>query len=101
MLCVRRGSARPPEVETSHQLADVGSISPQFDSIRDSPEPDPEMSAPSGRGGRMTTTLDGKVAVITGATRGCGRGIAVELGALGATVYVTGRTTRDNRSPMN
>jgi NAD(P)-dependent dehydrogenase (short-subunit alcohol dehydrogenase family) len=33
-----------------------------------------------------------------GATRGAGRGIAVELGAAGATVYVTGRTTRDRRS---
>lgn len=40
------------------------------------------------------------VAVVTGATRGCGRGIAVELGAIGATVYVTGRTTRDSASPM-
>jgi NAD(P)-dependent dehydrogenase (short-subunit alcohol dehydrogenase family) len=41
------------------------------------------------------------VAVVTGATRGCGRGIAVELGAIGATVYVTGRTTRSSPSPMN
>lgn len=48
----------------------------------------------------MTTTLNDKVAVVTGATRGCGRGIAVELGALGATVFVTGRTTRDAGSPM-
>ncbi|TCO64752.1 SDR family oxidoreductase [Actinocrispum wychmicini] len=40
------------------------------------------------------------VAVVAGATRGCGRGIAVELGAIGATVYVTGRTTRDSASPM-
>ncbi|MET0135086.1 MAG: SDR family oxidoreductase [Kibdelosporangium sp.] len=40
------------------------------------------------------------VAVVSGATRGCGRGIAVELGALGATVYVAGRTTRESRSPM-
>ena len=31
-------------------------------------------------------------------TRGAGRGIAVELGAAGATVYVTGRTTRGQRS---
>ncbi|WP_151773032.1 SDR family oxidoreductase [Streptomyces abyssomicinicus] len=38
--------------------------------------------------------LDGKVALVAGATRGAGRGIAVELGAAGATVYVTGRTTR-------
>ncbi|MEC3982154.1 SDR family oxidoreductase [Amycolatopsis sp. H20-H5] len=44
--------------------------------------------------------MDGKVAVVTGATRGCGRAIAVELGRLGATVYVTGRTTRQASSPM-
>lgn len=42
--------------------------------------------------------LDGKVALVAGATRGAGRGIAVELGAAGATVYVTGRTTRQQRS---
>jgi len=36
--------------------------------------------------------LDGRVAVVTGATRGIGRGCAVELGAAGATVYVTGRS---------
>lgn len=39
-------------------------------------------------------TLKGKIALVAGATRGAGRGIAVELGAAGATVYVTGRTTR-------
>ncbi|MDR9857400.1 SDR family oxidoreductase [Paenibacillus sp. VCA1] len=39
-------------------------------------------------------SLKGKVALVAGATRGAGRGIAVELGAAGATVYVTGRTTR-------
>lgn len=38
--------------------------------------------------------LEGKVAVVTGATRGCGRGIAIELGAAGATVYCTGRSVR-------
>jgi NAD(P)-dependent dehydrogenase (short-subunit alcohol dehydrogenase family) len=42
--------------------------------------------------------LEGKVALVAGATRGAGRGIAVELGAAGATVYVTGRTTRDRQS---
>jgi NAD(P)-dependent dehydrogenase (short-subunit alcohol dehydrogenase family) len=42
--------------------------------------------------------LDGKVALVAGATRGAGRGIAVELGAAGATVYVTGRTTRTQAS---
>ncbi len=45
--------------------------------------------------------LEGHVALVAGATRGGGRGIAVELGALGATVYVTGRSTRSHRSPMN
>lgn len=34
------------------------------------------------------------VAVVTGASRGAGRGIAIELGAAGATVYATGRSTR-------
>jgi NAD(P)-dependent dehydrogenase (short-subunit alcohol dehydrogenase family) len=43
-------------------------------------------------------TLEGKVALVAGATRGAGRGIAVELGAAGATVYVTGRTTRQQQS---
>jgi NAD(P)-dependent dehydrogenase (short-subunit alcohol dehydrogenase family) len=38
--------------------------------------------------------LAGRVAVVTGASRGAGRGVAVELGAAGATVYVTGRSTR-------
>ena len=37
--------------------------------------------------------LRGKVALVTGATRGAGRGIAVALGAEGATVYGTGRST--------
>jgi NAD(P)-dependent dehydrogenase (short-subunit alcohol dehydrogenase family) len=45
--------------------------------------------------------LRGKVALVAGGTRGAGRGIAVELGAAGATVYVTGRTTRTQRSEYN
>ncbi|WP_344262750.1 SDR family oxidoreductase [Streptomyces sodiiphilus] len=49
----------------------------------------------------MNPALDGKVALVAGATRGAGRGIAVELGAAGATVYVTGRTTRERRSEYN
>ncbi len=48
----------------------------------------------------MGASLDGAVAVVTGATRGCGRAIAAELGRRGATVYVTGRTTRASASPM-
>jgi NAD(P)-dependent dehydrogenase (short-subunit alcohol dehydrogenase family) len=46
----------------------------------------------------MSAALNGKVALVAGATRGAGRGIAVELGAAGATVYVTGRSTRARRS---
>lgn len=49
----------------------------------------------------MSQVLKGKVALVAGATRGAGRGIAVELGAAGATVYVTGRTTRSQRSELN
>lgn len=43
-------------------------------------------------------TLQGKVALVAGGTRGAGRGIAIELGAAGATVYVTGRSTRAQQS---
>ncbi|GIQ68112.1 SDR family NAD(P)-dependent oxidoreductase [Xylanibacillus composti] len=46
-------------------------------------------------------SLTGKIALVAGATRGAGRGIAVELGAAGATVYVSGRTTRSQRSEYN
>ena len=42
----------------------------------------------------MKKTLEGKVAVVAGATRGAGRGIACALGEAGATVYCTGRSTR-------
>jgi NAD(P)-dependent dehydrogenase (short-subunit alcohol dehydrogenase family) len=49
----------------------------------------------------MQESLKGKVALVAGSTRGAGRGIAVELGAAGATVYCTGRSTREQRSEMN
>ncbi|MFY3742988.1 SDR family oxidoreductase [Anaeromyxobacter sp. Red801] len=49
----------------------------------------------------MTKPLEGKVALVAGATRAAGRGIAVELGAAGATVYCTGRSTRARRSEMD
>ncbi|OEU88250.1 short-chain dehydrogenase [Streptomyces abyssalis] len=44
--------------------------------------------------------LSGKVALVAGATRGAGRAMAVELGRAGATVYVTGRTTREHVSEV-
>ena len=37
-------------------------------------------------------SLDGRVALVTGASRGIGRGIALQLGESGATVYITGRS---------
>ncbi|PKK13408.1 MAG: short-chain dehydrogenase [Thermomonospora sp. CIF 1] len=48
----------------------------------------------------MNGKLNGKVALVAGATRGAGRGIAVQLGAAGATVYATGRSTRERRSEI-
>lgn len=45
-------------------------------------------------------TLTNTVALVAGATRGAGRGMAVELGAAGATVYVTGRSTRQRVSEV-
>ena len=45
--------------------------------------------------------LKNQIALVAGGTRGAGRGIAVELGAAGATVYVTGRTTQTQRSEYN
>jgi NAD(P)-dependent dehydrogenase (short-subunit alcohol dehydrogenase family) len=45
--------------------------------------------------------LAGKVALVAGGTRGGGRGIAVELGAAGAIVYVTGRSSISGRSDLD
>lgn len=62
------------------------------------------MTAVAGRvdgGGTDGGVLAGRVALVAGGTRAAGRGIAVQLGAAGATVYVTGRTTRAQRSEMN
>src|SRR5581483_5225521 len=50
---------------------------------------------------RSTQSLDGTVAVVAGATRGAGRGIARALGEAGALVYCTGRSVRGNRSSYN
>jgi NAD(P)-dependent dehydrogenase (short-subunit alcohol dehydrogenase family) len=49
----------------------------------------------------MSGPLAGRVALVSGATRGGGRGIAVALGEAGATVYATGRTTRERRSEID
>lgn len=49
----------------------------------------------------MERMLEGKVALVAGATRGAGRGIARELGAAGAIVYCTGRSTAAHPSEMN
>ena len=46
-----------------------------------------------------TQLLGGRVAVVTGASRGIGKGIALELGAAGAKVYLTGRTSTEGRLP--
>jgi len=43
-------------------------------------------------------SLSGRVALVTGASRGVGRGIALGLGEAGATVYVTGRTVEEGKS---
>ena len=43
--------------------------------------------------------LNGRVAVVTGASLGVGKGIAIALGAAGATVYVTGRSAKHGDNP--
>jgi NAD(P)-dependent dehydrogenase (short-subunit alcohol dehydrogenase family) len=49
----------------------------------------------------MSRHLVGRIAMVSGATRGGGRGIAVALGEAGATVYATGRSTRERRSEID
>ncbi|MFJ4002350.1 SDR family oxidoreductase [Streptomyces sp. NPDC090023] len=48
----------------------------------------------------LSTQLADRIALVAGATRGAGRAMAVELGRAGATVYVTGRTTRERTSEV-
>jgi|KBSSwiStaDraftv2_1062776.scaffolds.fasta_scaffold106233_4 NAD(P)-dependent dehydrogenase (short-subunit alcohol dehydrogenase family) len=49
----------------------------------------------------MSRPLEGKVAVVAGASRGAGRGIAISLGDAGATVYCAGRTRRGGAKPVD
>jgi len=49
----------------------------------------------------MTKSLQGKVALVTGASRGVGKGIALGLGEAGATVYITGRTVEEGQAAVN
>ncbi len=46
------------------------------------------------------SALEGRVAIVTGASRGIGKGCALELGAAGATVYVTGRSVSESDHPL-
>jgi NAD(P)-dependent dehydrogenase (short-subunit alcohol dehydrogenase family) len=48
----------------------------------------------------MGKDLAGKVAIVTGASRGAGKGIAIALGAHGATVYVTGRSIKEGDAAL-
>lgn len=49
----------------------------------------------------MSERLKGKIAVVAGASRGCGRGIALALGEQAATVYITGRSIRGGPPPID
>jgi dehydrogenase/reductase SDR family protein 1 len=46
-------------------------------------------------------TLQGKVALVTGASRGIGKGVALGLGEAGATVYLTGRTVQEGQAAVD
>jgi NAD(P)-dependent dehydrogenase (short-subunit alcohol dehydrogenase family) len=48
----------------------------------------------------LKDTLKNKVCVVTGASRGVGKGIALAFGGQGATVYITGRSARESDSPI-
>jgi NAD(P)-dependent dehydrogenase (short-subunit alcohol dehydrogenase family) len=53
------------------------------------------------RNAQIDAALTGHVALVAGGTRGAGRGMAGGARHAGGTVYVSGRTTREGRSPMN
>ena len=49
----------------------------------------------------MDKSLEGRIAVVTGASRGIGKGIGLALAEKGCTVYVTGRTTGDGERTID
>jgi len=48
----------------------------------------------------QTSTLAGKICIVTGATRGIGKGIALQLAQAGAIVYITGRLSDQHARPI-
>src|SRR5262249_51245450 len=65
------------------------------------PHAEHEVKRKAERGGWRPPDLRGRVAIVAGASRGAGRGIALALGDAGATVYVTGRTRRGGPKPLD
>src|SRR5262249_25065070 len=55
---------------------------------------------PTAGGAHVKKQLEGRVAIVTGGSRGIGSGYANELGSAGATVYLTGRTLREGDAPL-
>ena len=91
---------RTPLDECGHVYKELDEVLRVLESGRNRARRAAAVSGREHQGDRLThqSSLEGKVALVAGATRGAGRGIAVELGAAGATVYVTGRTTREQQS---
>src|SRR3989442_15826942 len=85
------GNSRPGAWAKATELGGVGRHSWGYTQIKCCAASKARRQHNSGQ--TMDTSLVGKVALVAGATRGAGRGIAVQLGAAGATVYVTGRTS--------
>ncbi|MER7761125.1 SDR family oxidoreductase [Streptomyces sp. NPDC097619] len=70
------------------------------DTHPDTTDRNPDTTSASAPAPTSATPLAGRIVLVAGATRGAGRAQAVELGRAGATVYVTGRTTRTRASEV-